>query len=100
MTFFCIADRESDLGFRLAGMETRSISTRSEALAALKVSLAVEGVGIIIITEKAASFIRQEIDNLLYRQQLPLILEVPSRGEIKRRKSAAEFLKEMVGLSI
>jgi vacuolar-type H+-ATPase subunit F/Vma7 len=100
MIFFCIADKESSLGFKFAGIETREILSRTEALEALQVALATENVGIIIITEKAASYIRQEINELLYRQELPLILEVPSRGELKRRKSVSEFLKEIIGVSV
>jgi vacuolar-type H+-ATPase subunit F/Vma7 len=43
--------------------------------------------------------IRKEIDALLYRQELPLILEVASRGQSSKRKSAGEFLKAIIGVS-
>lgn len=100
MIFFCIADKESSLGFKFAGLQTREVTTRNEAMEALRVALAMENVGIIIITEKPAALVREEVDKLLYRQGLPLILEVPSRTGPGRRKSAGEYLKEMVGLSI
>ncbi|MCK9614403.1 MAG: V-type ATP synthase subunit F [Candidatus Omnitrophica bacterium] len=100
MTFFCIADKESSLGFKFSGIETREISTKSEALEAFNVALALENVGIIIITEKAASFIRDKVNQFLYREELPLILEVPSRGPVKKRKSVSESLKEMIGISV
>ncbi|MCK9572972.1 MAG: V-type ATP synthase subunit F [Candidatus Omnitrophica bacterium] len=100
MNFFCIADKESSLGFKFSGVETREVSTKAEALEAFNVALAIENVGIIIITEKAASFIREKINQFLYREEPPLILEVPSRGPVKKRKSVSESLKEMIGISI
>jgi V/A-type H+-transporting ATPase subunit F len=100
MIFFCIADYESSLGFKFAGIETKEVLSRTEALQALQAALARQDVGIIIITEKAASYIRQEIDEILYRQEPPLILEVPSRGEQTKKKSVSAFLKEIVGVSI
>jgi vacuolar-type H+-ATPase subunit F/Vma7 len=100
MTFFCIADKESSLGFRLAGIETREVSGRSDSLEALKVCLATEEAGVLLITEKAASFLRQELDSLMYKNQRPLILELPSKGEIKKRGSVGEFLKDIIGVSL
>jgi len=100
MTFFCIADKESSLGFRLAGIETREVSGRSDSLEALKVCLATEDAGILLITEKATSFIRQELDKLMYKNQRPLVLELPSKGELTKRKSVGEFLRGVTGVSV
>jgi vacuolar-type H+-ATPase subunit F/Vma7 len=99
MNFFCIADKESSLGFKFLGMEVREVSDQSEALSALGAGLARSNVGIIIITESISMLIRKEIDALLYRQELPLILEVASRGQSSKRKSAGEFLKAIIGVS-
>src|SRR4030042_6670959 len=100
MTFFCIADRESSPGFRLAGIETREVSTKPEALEALRVARLTKDAGIILITEKAASFVREEIGEQISEESIPLILEVPSRGETPKRKSAGELLRELVGIGI
>lgn len=100
MTFFCIADKASSLGFRLAGIETREVSSRSDALEALKVALGAEEAGILLVTEKAASFLRDELNNLMYRNQKPLILELPSRGEIAKRRSVGDYLKDLIGVSV
>jgi vacuolar-type H+-ATPase subunit F/Vma7 len=100
MTFFCIADKESGLGFRLAGIETREVTTKPEAIEALRVARLTKDVGIILITEKAASFVRDQIEEHISEEPIPLVLEVPSRGEIRKRKSAAELLKELVGIGI
>lgn len=100
MTFFCIADKDSSPGFRLAGVETREVSTRSDGLEALKVALATEDAGVLLITEKAASFLKQELDNLMYRNQRPLIVELPSRGQVKKRSSVGDYLKDIIGVSV
>jgi len=100
MTFFCIADKESSLGFRLAGVETREVASRSNALEALKVALATEEAGVILVTEKAALFLRQELDNLMYKNQRPLILELPSRGGSAKRRSVGDYLKDIIGVSV
>ena len=100
MHFFCIADSASSLGFKLAGVETREVSARSEALEALKVAASTENVGVILVTQKAASLMESELDELMYSKKLPLILEIPSRGEERKRKSVGEVLKKAIGISI
>ncbi len=100
MTFFCIADKESALGFRFAGIETRDVASRNEAREALSVATAVPDVGVILVTEKVSSLIREEVDALLYERELPLILEIPSRGEVRAKRSIAEFVKRAIGISI
>lgn len=100
MRFFCIADSASSLGFKLAGVETREVSGPSETLEALKVAVASEGVGVILITQKAASFVEGELDELLYNKSLPLVLEIPSRGIETKTKSVSEILRKAIGISI
>ncbi len=100
MTFFCLSDKASSLGFRLAGIETMEVSSRSEALEALKVARSDSRIGIIIVTEKAGLFIQDEIKAQISDKLLPLVLEVPSRGGAVKRKSAAELLKELAGIGV
>ena len=100
MRFFCIADSASSLGFKLAGVETREVSARSEALEAFKVAASSEGVGVILVTQKAASLIEEELNELLYSKSLPLVLEIPSRGIETRPESVGEILKKAIGISI
>lgn len=100
MQFFCIADRESGLGFKLAGVQTQEVSSKNETLEAFKVALATENVGIIIITEKAAELARPEVDRYSHEISLPLILEIPSSGQKKERKSSGNILKESIGIKI
>lgn len=100
MTFYCISDTDSGLGFRLAGVETREVSNRIEALEALEACRVIEDIGILLVTAKAASLIRDELDKIIYQSQNPLILEIPSRGDIKKSRSVGDFLKEIIGVSV
>ncbi|HTY45878.1 MAG TPA: V-type ATP synthase subunit F [Patescibacteria group bacterium] len=100
MTFFCIADKDSSLGFRLAGIETREALTRPEAEEALRLALATQDVGVILITTKVARFVKEQIEKRTYAQQMPLILEIPSRGETSKPYSAGDFLKRAIGIDI
>ncbi|MGE5308991.1 MAG: V-type ATP synthase subunit F [Deltaproteobacteria bacterium] len=98
MVFFCIADRESGLGFRLAGVETRDVSSRDEALDALSAARSDKDVGIILITSKAADLVRDEVSEHISLNPMPLILEVPSKGDFRPRKSAGELLRQIAGM--
>jgi len=100
MNFFCIADKDSSLGFKLAGIETIEVSSRADAAEALQVARADKNTGIILVTEKAASYMGEEMKSRISKDPLPLVLEVPSRGSIKKHRSAAELLKELVGIGM
>lgn len=100
MNILCIADRDSGLGFRLTGVETRDVSTKDEASEALDAALSRENIGVIIVTQRCASFIHDRIEDLVYSKKLPLILEVPSRGEPKKKLSAGAMLKKAIGISV
>jgi ATP synthase (F/14-kDa) subunit. len=76
------------------------VSARSEALEALKVAVSAEGVGVILVTQKAASFIEKELDELLYSRSLPLVLKIPSRGSEAKAKIEGEALKRTIGISV
>jgi V/A-type H+/Na+-transporting ATPase subunit F len=98
MNFFCIADKESGLGFRLAGIATREVESRPEALDALAAARADKELGIILVTARAADLMREEISLQISENPLPLVLEIPSKGEVRPRKSAAELLRQIAGM--
>ncbi|HOW42085.1 MAG TPA: V-type ATP synthase subunit F [Candidatus Omnitrophota bacterium] len=100
MNFFCIADKASSLGFKLAGVETREVGTRQEAMEALQVARATKDTGIILITEKAAALIKAEIADHIVEDPIPLIIEIPSSGSLQKRTSAGELLKQLVGIGM
>jgi vacuolar-type H+-ATPase subunit F/Vma7 len=100
MKFFCIADKDSALGFKLAGIDTLEVSNREEALAAFKQAVALKVVGAILVTYSAAEYIRDEISVQTYQKEMPLVLEIPSRNKAGSPRSANEFLKSAIGMSV
>ncbi len=100
MRLFCIADNDSALGFRLSGIETMEVRTARDAEAALKVAFSAEGVGILVITRKAADLVREKVNGMIYTQEVPLVLEVPSLGDKPGAESADDLLKGAIGMSV
>lgn len=100
MKFFCIADQNSGLGFKLVGIKTKEVANRLQAQQALDEALALQDTGIILITESVADLIAQEIKEFVYQRRLPLVLTVPARDKTTPQKTAQEFLKEAIGISI
>jgi V/A-type H+-transporting ATPase subunit F len=101
MKFYVIGDRQTVLGFRLVGIEGVEAEDRGDALAALKDAAAREGVGIILITEKVAARIRDEVEARLYGMGFPLVLEIPdSGGPSPERPPLEDVVRKAIGISI
>ena len=101
MQFICIGDEDTARGFRLAGIIAIAVTTADQARAILEDAVASPDCGIIIITEKAAAMIRQEVDTIRLERDRPLIVEIPGpEGPMAGRKSLREFVQEAVGMRI
>jgi V/A-type H+-transporting ATPase subunit F len=101
MKFFVIGDNDTVLGFRLVGVPGRAVGTRDDALAALKEAVGNKETGVVLITEKVAAGIRDEVDARLYGLGFPLVLEIPdSSGPDPERPEIEDFVRKAVGMSI
>lgn len=101
MKFCCIADEVTAQGFRLAGIVAHVASTAEQAQAAFNNAAARTDCGIIIITEKAAVWVRSQIEMIRLRRDYPLIVEIPGpEGPLSGRKSLREFIQGAVGVKI
>ena len=101
MKFFVIGDRETVLGFRLVGVEGTIATLRADALAALKEAVEEKSVGVVLITERVAAEIRDEVEARLYGFGFPLVLEIPdSSGPAPERPKIEEVVRKAVGISI
>ncbi len=101
MKFYVIGDTETVLGFRLVGVEGRVVTDRVSALAALNDCVAAKNAGVVLITEKTAALIRDEVDAHLYGSGLPLVLEIPdSAGPSPERINVDEVVLRAVGVAI
>jgi V/A-type H+/Na+-transporting ATPase subunit F len=101
MKFFCIGDDDTAMGFRLAGIPTRSATTAEHAQAAVSEALAQGDCGILIITERLADAIRPRIEAIRSEREDPLIVEIPgAEGPLPGRKSLRDLVQEAVGMRI
>ena len=87
-------------GFALAGVRGDIAASAEELHTALAAALADDSVGIILLTEDAASLDREWIDNLKMRS-IPLIVEIPGPdGVSPDRPSLSEVVQQMTGVRI
>ncbi len=101
MKFYCIADEDTVRGFRLAGIAGQVVANALQAALALEVAAARADVGIIILTEKIAGGIRDQVNAMRLERTRPLIVEIPGpEGRVPGRKSLREFVQEAVGIRV
>ena len=101
MKFFIIGDRDTVLGFRLAGIRGTAVQTAGEAEEALDTAFSQEDLGIIIITEQAAALVRSRVRRYQYTTSFPLIIEIPDRtGPAEDRGSVHDIVRKAVGVSL
>lgn len=101
MRFYCIGDEDTVTGFRLAGVEGCAARTPADALAALHSISTMPGLGIVIITERLAGSIREEVARFRSADAMPLIVEVPDRhGPLAERTDLARLVRRAVGVRI
>lgn len=102
MRAYLLSDNiDSQVGMRLSGIDGEVIHTRGEAIERLKSIADNKEIGIILITEKLAALINDEIRKIKLDMNLPLIVEIPDRHGTNRVKdSITKYVKESIGLKI
>ena len=101
MQFYVIADEHTVTGFKLVGLEGEVVESADEAREALEKAFASPDIGIIVITEKVAALIREEMEESIFGRTFPLIIEIPDRtGPIEGRISIRQMVRSAVGVSI
>ncbi|KPU43785.1 V-type ATP synthase subunit F [Oxobacter pfennigii] len=102
MRAYLISDNvETWVGMRLAGIEGTVLYEKEDILEKIKKISSEKDVGIILITETAASLARKEVDDLKIEMILPLIAEIPDRHGTNREKDRITgYIKESIGIKI
>jgi V/A-type H+-transporting ATPase subunit F len=98
-----IADKDTALGFALTGIkEIFAVDNRDEAKSALAEVMESSDIGIVIITERYAHSLREDIQR--YREEkplYPLLVEVSDKkGKMRREDPIRLLIKRAVGLDI
>ena len=101
MEFFAIGDRETVLGLRLTGVDGCVVNDRISAHEALEAAVKRMGIGVVLITEKIAALIRDEVDERTYGAGFPLVLEIPDgSGPAATRLKLEDAVRKAIGISI
>ncbi len=101
MQYFVIGDEDTVLGFSLVGVSGKAVFSKEETEAALETGINNKNIGIIIITERIAEMVKDEIENYTYNLNFPLIIEIPDRtGVMENKASVSDIIKSAVGINI
>lgn len=101
MNYFMIGDEDAVLGFGMVGVQGRSVRTPQEAEAAFKSALENREIGIVIITERIAELIRPLVDDYVFTEEFPLIVEIPDRtGRMEGRVELREMVNRAIGITL
>ncbi len=101
MKYFVIADEDTVLGFRYAGVEGRAVRTPEEARAALAEQVASGLTGIVILTDEIADTIQDEVNRLRFESRTPLIVQIPGPdGPRPGRPDLTAVIREAMGIKV
>lgn len=101
MKFYVIADENTVTGFKLVGLDGEVVETPDEAREVLSKAFSSQEIGIIIITERIASSIREDLESFIFGHSFPLIIEVPDRtGPMEGRVSIRQMVRSAVGVKV
>jgi len=101
MQFYVIADEHTVTGFKLVGIDGEVVESADEAREALKKAFSSTEIGIIVLTEKIASSIREEVEEFVFGHSFPLIIEIPDRtGPMEDRTSIRQMVRSAVGVKV
>lgn len=102
MKLYLISDNmDTTVGMRLAGINGVIVHEREEVLNELNNIRQNKEIGIILITEKLAALVKDEINKLKLNMNIPLIVEIPDRhGTTREKDSLTRYVKESIGLKI
>jgi V/A-type H+-transporting ATPase subunit F len=101
MEIFIIGDHDTVTGFSLAGIEGRSVTGSNEAYAAIKEASQSDKIGILLITERIAHELRNELDEIMMTQRFPLVVEIPDiEGPIEEKVTISDLVKTAIGIKI
>jgi V/A-type H+-transporting ATPase subunit F len=101
MKFFAIADEHTVTGFKLVGIDGEAVESADEAREALKKAFSSSDIGIVILTEKIAAIVREEVEEYIFGHSFPLIIEIPDRvGPLEGRISIRQMVRSAVGVKV
>ena len=101
MDFYVIADEDTVVGFRYAGVDGIIVDSAEEAGRELDRLAAENAELIVIMTERFANMLREQVNAIRYEGELPLVVEIPGpEGPDPNAPSLTKMIREAVGIRI
>ena len=101
MSYHIIGDKDTILGYRLAGITGDSVETRAEALEAFRRATSRREPGILLLTDAVEELISDEVIAHRLTAEPPYLAVVRSlSGVPKARKSMQSIISEAVGIKL
>ncbi|MCL2121902.1 MAG: V-type ATP synthase subunit F [Clostridiales bacterium] len=102
MRYYLITDNvDTQVGMRLAGVEGVVVHQRDEVQEAIKEAEADSSIAILLITEKLAAIVPDQIINLRLYRSHPLVVIIPDRhGTGRAPDSITRYIREAIGIKL
>jgi vacuolar-type H+-ATPase subunit F/Vma7 len=101
MRVLVIGHPDAVLGFSLAGVDGKAVSTADEVDKALDEAFAAKDVGIILVTQDAARLAQARVEDLKQHSTIPLVVEIPSpEGVSADEPSLSELVLRAIGIKL
>ncbi|BER93003.1 MAG: V/A-type H+/Na+-transporting ATPase subunit [Candidatus Atribacteria bacterium] len=102
MRFFLISDNiDTQIGLRLAGIKGVVVHTREEILPVLEEVEKDPTVGVILMTEKIAEVVPDQVQRLKLSRDLPLLTIIPDRHGTRRNKDfILNYVESAIGVKV
>ena len=100
-SFLISNSRDTWVGLMLAGIDGVIVRDRDNAVPEFKKAIKNEEIGIVILTERVADMMKEEILEVKLKYKTPVIVEIPDRhGSIRESDAIANYIRESVGIRI
>ncbi len=100
-SFHIIGDRDSVLGFQLAGVTASPVASEAEAREAFRAATAGKACEILIVTDLVGKWLEEEITAHRLAAKLPFLVHVGDIwGTEVPRRSLESLIQEAVGIKV
>ena len=101
MSFYVIADEDTVLGFRYAGIPGEAVESPTAAREAFDRVCRSGRHDIVVLTEPVADGMRDAVNHIRFDVQEPVVVEVPGpKGPSPARPDLMKLIQEAVGLRL
>jgi V/A-type H+-transporting ATPase subunit F len=101
MKILVIGHPDAVLGFSLAGVSGRAVTTAEEADMALDEALSSKDIGIVLVTQDIAGMLQARVEHLKLHSTIPLVVEIPSpAGVPEDQPSLSEVVLKAIGIKL